>query len=161
MSTRSLICYEDEQTKEISSIYCHFDGYLEHNGRILNAHYKDFVTVKELVDGGNIRCLSNTIEDTGYYKDLENRGGSEDQERTQTHLNQYMLFDYLRADIFIEWVYLFKDGAWHYSYLITEDYKQETIEQHLEMSNVSHSCWRLLKLADEVQEQTETRSDNA
>tara|TARA_R100001509_G_scaffold136095_1_gene89917 strand:+ start:3446 stop:3922 length:477 start_codon:yes stop_codon:yes gene_type:complete len=155
MSTRSLICYEDEQTKKISSIYCHFDGYLEHNGRILNAHYKDFVTVKELVDGGNIRCLSNTIEDTEYFKNLEDRDGSEEQERTQTHLNQYMLFDYLRADIFIEWVYLFKDGTWHYSYLITEKHKQGTMEQHLDMSNVAHSCWRLLKLADEVQEQTE------
>jgi hypothetical protein len=29
------------------------------------------------------------------------------------------------------------------------------MEQHLEMSNVAHSCWRLLKLADEVKEQTE------
>jgi hypothetical protein len=155
MSTRSLICYEDEQTKEISSIYCHSDGYLQHNGRILNAHYGNYATVKKLVDGGNISWLSDTIKDTGYYKDLENRGGSEDQERTQKHLNQYMLFDHLRGDIFIEWVYLFKDGAWHYSHLITEDHKKGTMEQHLDMSNVAHSCWRLLKLADEVQEQTE------
>ena len=155
MSTRSLICYEDEQTKEISSIYCHSDGYLQHNGRILNAHYGNYATVKKLVDGGNISWLSDTIKDTGYYKDLENRGGSEDQERTQKHLNQYMLFDHLRGDIFIEWVYLFKDGAWHYSHLITEDHKKGTMEQHLDMSNVAHSCWRLLKLADEVKELTE------
>lgn len=161
MATRSLICYEDEQTKKISSIYCHSDGYLEHNGRILNAHYKDFATVKKLVDGGNISWLSDTIEDTGYYKDLDNRGGSEEQERTQTHFNQRAFFDSLIGDIFIEYIYLFKDGTWHYSTSIHDEQDKGTMEEHLRIFNVTHSCWRLLKLADEVQEQTETRSDNA
>ena len=40
MSTRSMICMKDEGDK-YKCIYCHSDGYLEHNGAILIDHYKD------------------------------------------------------------------------------------------------------------------------
>lgn len=56
MSTRSRIGYVDPKTNMVHSIYCHWDGYLSNNGRILRDHYKDLKKVKRLVALG---CLSS------------------------------------------------------------------------------------------------------
>jgi hypothetical protein len=48
MSTRSTISIENEDGS-IDKVYCHFDGYLEHNGRILLNHYKTEPEVRELI----------------------------------------------------------------------------------------------------------------
>ena len=42
------------------SVYCHWDGYLEHNGRILQANY-DSALANELVALGNISSLRRLI----------------------------------------------------------------------------------------------------
>lgn len=43
------------------SVYCHWDGYLEHNGRILLEHY-DSVKANQLVALGDISSLAPSIE---------------------------------------------------------------------------------------------------
>jgi hypothetical protein len=43
------------------SIYCHWDGYLEHNGRILQEHY-DSAKANNLVALGDMSSLGNNIE---------------------------------------------------------------------------------------------------
>jgi hypothetical protein len=56
MGTRSRIGYElPDHT--VVSVYCHWDGYLENNGRILAEHYQDRDAVKELIDGGSMSSL--------------------------------------------------------------------------------------------------------
>lgn len=46
MTTRSMITVNTEQG--INAIYCHWDGYLEHNGVILKKFYSTKESLKEL-----------------------------------------------------------------------------------------------------------------
>lgn len=56
MATRSTISIRDEDGS-VTSVYCHWDGYLEHNGRILNDHYMNEEIVRELISLGQISSL--------------------------------------------------------------------------------------------------------
>ena len=56
MGTRSRIGIEMPD-HTIVSVYCHWDGYVEHNGRILVEHYQNRQDVEELIDGGGISSL--------------------------------------------------------------------------------------------------------
>jgi hypothetical protein len=56
MSTRSNIVLLRENGS-CSAVYCHYDGYLEHNGRILLDNYTSTKDVRALVAMGNIRSL--------------------------------------------------------------------------------------------------------
>ena len=56
MGTRSRIGYELPD-HSVVSVYCHWDGYVEGNGRILVEHYQDREAVKELIDGGSMSSL--------------------------------------------------------------------------------------------------------
>jgi len=64
MSTHARIGMEQEGGK-VKSIYCHFDGYPSHVGRILNESFKDHDKVKALVELGDISYLEGEIEPTG------------------------------------------------------------------------------------------------
>lgn len=59
MGTRSRIGYELPD-HSVVSVYCHWDGYVDHNGRILVEHYQNREDVKELVDGGSMSSLRST-----------------------------------------------------------------------------------------------------
>ena len=41
----------------VVSVYCHWDGYVEHNGKILVEHYQNREDVQELIDGGSMSTL--------------------------------------------------------------------------------------------------------
>ena len=56
MGTRSRIGYELPD-HSVVSVYCHWDGYVEHNGKILVEHYQDRDDVMDLIDGGGISSL--------------------------------------------------------------------------------------------------------
>lgn len=45
----------------LKSVYCHWDGYLEHNGRILLEHY-DSAKANHLVALGDISSLDKNVE---------------------------------------------------------------------------------------------------
>ena len=56
MGTRSRIGIElPDHT--VVSVYCHWDGYVEHNGKILVQHYQNREDVKALIDGGSMSSL--------------------------------------------------------------------------------------------------------
>lgn len=55
MSTRAHIGYIENNT--IHYIYCHFDGYPEHVGRILQESYTDPEKIKQLIALGDISSL--------------------------------------------------------------------------------------------------------
>lgn len=63
MGTRSAIAIEYEGV--IKAIYCHWDGYLEHNGKILNESYQDTVKIAQLIKLGNISSLGKNIVPVG------------------------------------------------------------------------------------------------
>ena len=56
MGTRSRIGYE-LPNHSVVSVYCHWDGYVEGNGKILVEHYQNRDDVKQLIDGGSMSSL--------------------------------------------------------------------------------------------------------
>jgi hypothetical protein len=60
MGTRSTIALEYADGT-VDQIYCHWDGYLEHNGQILQAHYSDPFKLRELMDLGDMSSLGERI----------------------------------------------------------------------------------------------------
>ncbi len=63
MGTRSTIALEFADGT-VEQVYCHWDGYLEHNGKILAEHYMDPFKVKELLALGGFSSLEATVEGT-------------------------------------------------------------------------------------------------
>ena len=60
MATRSTIAIELPNGK-IKSVYCHWDGYLSYNGKILQEHYTDAKKVEKLISKGAISSLAPEI----------------------------------------------------------------------------------------------------
>ena len=63
MGTRSTIALEFADGT-VEQVYCHWDGYLEHNGKILARHYMDPFKVKQLLALGAFSSLSNDVDET-------------------------------------------------------------------------------------------------
>ena len=60
MATRSTIALEYADGT-VDQIYCHWDGYLEHNGQILARHYMNPFKVKQLMEQGDMSSLAPNI----------------------------------------------------------------------------------------------------
>jgi hypothetical protein len=69
MATRSNIAYKTAEGK-IRSIYCHWDGYPEHNGEMLRRHYTTTEKVAALIELGS---LSSLRPELGEQQDFDNR----------------------------------------------------------------------------------------
>lgn len=63
MGTRSTIAIEFADNS-VSQIYCHWDGYLDNNGKILSEHYMNPFKVRDLVELGDFSSLRETVEAT-------------------------------------------------------------------------------------------------
>lgn len=46
----------------VDSIYCHYDGYLSHNGKILLKYYNDEMKIRKLIFLGDISNLGKNLE---------------------------------------------------------------------------------------------------
>lgn len=62
MATRSTIALEFADGT-VQQVYCHWDGYLEHNGKILFEHYSDPFKLRDLIDLGDISSLGPIVGD--------------------------------------------------------------------------------------------------
>ena len=60
MATRSTIALEYADGT-VHQVYCHWDGYLEHNGAILQEHYLDPFKLRDLIDLGAVSSLRPMI----------------------------------------------------------------------------------------------------
>ena len=60
MGTRSTIALEYADGT-VHQVYCHWDGYLEHNGQILLKHYSNPFILRDLIDLGDLSSLRPTI----------------------------------------------------------------------------------------------------
>ena len=74
MATRSTIAMEQPDGK-IMQIYCHWDGYLDHNGQLLQEHYRDRAKVLALMLLGDISSLRPEI---GEAHDFDARYSNDD-----------------------------------------------------------------------------------
>jgi hypothetical protein len=60
MATRSTIALEFADGT-IGQVYCHWDGYLSHNGKILFENYSNPFILRDLIDLGSLSSLRPTI----------------------------------------------------------------------------------------------------
>ena len=103
MSTRSRIAKLNEDNT-VTSIYCHFDGYLEGVGKTLIQQYP--LGPSDILKAGDIRTLPDRI------KDVELLGCGE-AARTESLSEFCENWDSWGE----EYGYLYKDNSWH----VTQD----------------------------------------
>ena len=118
MATRSRIGILNEDGT-ITSVYCHWDGYPAHNGRILKNHYSTETLIRELLSFGDLSSLDIRISPTGEthtFKDPEegccvyyqrDRGESDCGPDTVNSLDEF----FSSADG-CDYVYLFEANEW-------------------------------------------------
>ena len=121
MATRSIIAKLDRKNYEeggeyIEAIYCHNDGYLSNNGKILDLYYTDNTDeqdakdkVNELLAGGDISSLKDTIEDTIFY--MRDRG--EEDKHAEQFNDENVLLKFAFEECDAEVVYMFAYGSWY------------------------------------------------
>jgi hypothetical protein len=68
MGTRSTIALEYADGT-VEQVYCHWDGYLDHNGEILNDHYTDPFKLQALINSGDMSTLGEDVEDCKFYSE--------------------------------------------------------------------------------------------
>ena len=118
MGTRSAIgVYENEK---VTAVYCHFDGYISYNGKILNDHYNVEKT-KQLVALGDMSSLGVKINPEGDHTfDHPEKGVcvfyGRDRGETDVRANVVDSANQLFNLYWIcEYFYVIKDNIWYVS----------------------------------------------
>jgi len=107
MSTRSLIGYEKEDGT-IEFVYCHCDGYPEHQLPILTKHYNTREKAIELISKGGMSALCENINDISFYTQ---RGEELEIHKSDNAHN----FFFNNIDLWQEYCYYIDlNGEWHY-----------------------------------------------
>ena len=161
MSTRSLICKELPNGK-FRTIYCHYDGYLEHNGEILCDVYDTAEKVDKLLDLGDLSQLDIKIEPIKELKhtfDDKQKGVcvayGRDRGDTGVEAREFGSFKELFKavnDFWAEYVYIFTKGnKWVYtSHAVDEKKLKYSTEQDLKnhFSDLSPAIDQLCHIED-------------
>ena len=71
MGTRSMIAIQNPYSRDVRAVYCHWDGYLEHNGSLLQKHYSQSPKVNNLIALGDISSLRPEIGEKHAFSRLE------------------------------------------------------------------------------------------
>jgi hypothetical protein len=66
-----MIAIQNPYSKDVRAVYCHWDGYLEHNGAILQKHYAASSKVNNLIALGDISSLRSEIGEKHAFSRLE------------------------------------------------------------------------------------------
>jgi hypothetical protein len=88
------------------SVYCHYDGYLDHTGRILQDHW-DQDMVLELMELGDNSGIQVTLEEMNFYKDRGETGVE------AIRANTFKEFIDQVQSCFAEYYYVMRDGVWY------------------------------------------------
>ena len=127
MGTRSRIAVMHGDV--CKSVYCHWDGYLEHNGQILDQYY-DSAKANQLVALGDLSSLRPSIGEKHAFSQFEKITGVEHREHNEDWCTFYgrdrgetgtewqvaNTFDEFleQADLCgAEYYYIMKDGVWY------------------------------------------------
>jgi hypothetical protein len=128
MGTRSRIGVMHGE--KLKSVYCHWDGYLQHNGLILQNHY-DSAKANHLVSLGYISSLKEEIgvehpfsqfdvtpnlSQTEYYEKYGKMTTfyGRDRKETDTDFTVDQTFEeFLSKDYDYEYYYIMRDGVWY------------------------------------------------
>ena len=115
MSTRSNIAIQlpadKDGNKKVKVIYVHSDGYPYGVGKCLVDSYNHYDLAKELFQYGDASYLGDTIGECSFY----GRDWDRKEDPAKTYRDEWMYMNDMKGDIFIEYIYLFKDNRWHVS----------------------------------------------
>ena len=109
MSTRSNIAIEDPKTKKVKVIYVHSDGYPYGVGKCLVDNYNKRDLAQLLFNHGDASYLGDTIDECSFYA----RDWDRDEEPAKEYRDEWMYMKGMEHDVFIEYIYIFKDNRWH------------------------------------------------
>ena len=119
MATRSTIALEYADGT-VGQVYCHWDGYLDNNGKILLKHYQDPFKLRTLMDLGDLSSLRPSV---GVQHDFDDRDAGEnectfygrDRGESGTEAKTFKDFaDYAENHQHEEYEYILrKDGNWY------------------------------------------------
>lgn len=84
MGTRSTISIENEDGT-VTGVYCHWDGYISHNGRILLEHYNTDDLAQELIQGGDISSLREQVGEKHPFDNPHKYGSQEYLDHIDAH----------------------------------------------------------------------------
>jgi len=115
MSTRSNIAIqlpEDKDgNKKIKVVYVHSDGYPYGVGKCLVDNYNNRQLAAKLFEHGDASYLGDTLDECSFYA----RDWDRDEEPAKIYRDEWMYMNAIQGDVFIEYIYLFKDNRWHVS----------------------------------------------
>jgi len=105
MATRSAIGYK-LPTGEVRGIYCHWDGYVENNGKLLQENYQAAYKIAAMVELGDMSALAAEVADCVYYG--RDKGESDVATQTYNDVDDYVTH---YADG-CEYMYLWNGNEW-------------------------------------------------
>jgi hypothetical protein len=88
------------------SVYCHYDGYLDYTGKLLQANY-DSATANQLVALGDNSGVQKTLGDMNFYSDR----GETDVSWQVAHTFEEFLEQVHNCGG--EYYYIMRDGVWY------------------------------------------------
>ena len=113
MATRSRIGIQLKD-ESVLSVYCHWDGYPEFNGKKLQEHFNSYEKAAELIDGGDISSLWTDKDWDGKEREFGTLyyEGSGDVDVEPNLDNSFQAFISGVNDSWSDYAYLFTDGEW-------------------------------------------------
>jgi hypothetical protein len=97
------------------SVYCHYDGYLDYTGRILQAHY-DSTAANMLVARGDNSGVKPTMEEMNFYENGGVEGEDLQEFVNSTPWQVAHTFEEFLEQVECchgEYYYVMKDGVWY------------------------------------------------
>lgn len=113
MSTRSYIGVRNLDSS-VDYIYCHFDGYPDHNGKILTEHYSNINRVNELLNLGDLSVLGAELgEKQDFNKRVRDCCLAYGRDRGESNVDKKNGgYDELITDQNVDYVYIFDGDYW-------------------------------------------------
>ena len=121
MATRSTIAVQHEDGT-VSQIYCHYDGYLEHNGKMLLEYYNTRLAAEFLVSKGALSVLAPRVtpdRNAIHNFEVQQNGvcvfyGRDRGEADCGPVHYSSVNNYLDSRASEGYNYLYQAGAWFY-----------------------------------------------
>ena len=113
MATRSYIGVRNTDAS-VDYIYCHFDGYPEHNGAILTEYYSNINRVNELLNLGDLSVLGQFIgEKMDFDKRIQDTCLAYGRDRGESNVSKKNSgYDELITNQNVDYVYIFDGDYW-------------------------------------------------
>ena len=146
MSTRSNIAII-EANGQVKSIYCHWDGYPENNGKLLLEHYNTEEKVKALIALGGLSSLRERLapkkgEEHSYKKSVKDVTVAYHRDRAEpleiTNFKSLKDFENKIDYIDAAYVYVWHKGAWSYSYVEIVKDKKDKSKAKIHLQPLTH-----------------------